>query len=73
MPIYKITTKGEEKPRLVKADSSAQAVRHCAEGLFTAEVVTKVEDAAPLFADGVKLETAGEAPVTETSSSTDNA
>ena len=65
MPIYKIITKGEEKPRLVKADSSAQAIRHCAEGQFSAELVSKVEDAAPLFEQGIKLETAGQPPASE--------
>jgi hypothetical protein len=29
MPLYEITTEGEEAKRLVDADSSAQAIRHC--------------------------------------------
>lgn len=60
MPIYLIETKGEEKKRLVKADSAAGAIRHCAENLFTATTISSVEQAAEHFAAGVKLETAGE-------------
>lgn len=67
MPIYQISTSGEDnaspdKQRLVKAPSASAAIAHCANQQFTAKLVTKVEDAAPLFAAGVKLETAGEAP-----------
>ena len=62
MPIYKVTQQGADKPRLVKADSSAQAIRHCAKEVFAAQLCSKVEDAADLLAEGVKLETAGEEP-----------
>lgn len=62
MPHYRIRTKGEEKPRWVKASSAAAAIRHCAEGMFTAETMTNVEDAADMAALGVKMETAGEQP-----------
>lgn len=60
MPLYKITTKGEEKARLVEADSSAAAIRHCANGLFSAETITKPTEIAQLMKGGVELETAGE-------------
>lgn len=62
MPHYRITTKGEEKPRWIKATSAAAAIRHCAEGMFKAETMTNVEDAADLAALGVKMESAGEGP-----------
>lgn len=71
MPIYKVSEKevqglgaalGNVSVRLIKADSAAQAIRHCTAGRFTAETVTKVEEAADLMASGVKVETAGEAP-----------
>jgi hypothetical protein len=62
MPIYEITTDGEEAKRLVKAVSNEAAIAHCARQKFTAKLVTKIEDAAPLFDAGVKLETAGAAP-----------
>lgn len=65
MPIYKVAQKGVDQPRLVKAESQAQAVRHCAKDVFAAETVSKVEDAADLFAAGVKLETAGAEPAAE--------
>lgn len=58
MPIYQISTEGEEAKRLVKATSAAAAIAHCARARFKAEIVTKVEDAAPLFAAGVVLEDA---------------
>lgn len=61
MPIYMIDTKGEEAKRLVKAESAAQAIRHCAKDVFTAKTVAKVEDAAELLAAGVKLEVVGPA------------
>lgn len=59
MPIYEITEKGAEQKRLVKADSSAQAIRHCAHDRFTARTISRVEEAADLFNAGVRLETAG--------------
>lgn len=60
MPLYEITTKGEDKKRLVEADSSSQAIRHCAAGMFTARTLEKPTDAARLMAGGVELETAGQ-------------
>lgn len=65
MPIYEISEKGNEVKRLVKADSAAQAIRHCAHDRFAARTVSRVEDAADLMASGVKLETAGAEPVVE--------
>lgn len=62
MPLYEISTEGEDQKRLVKAESSAQAIRHCARGKFTARTVQKAEDAAELMGSGVKLETAGAEP-----------
>lgn len=54
MPVYESEVRGEPKPRLVRADSAAQARAH----LVTAKTVT-AERMADLLADGVKLETAG--------------
>lgn len=62
MPLYEISTKGEDAKRLVQADSAAQAVRHCAQGMFAARTVSKPTDIAQLMSNGVKLETAGEEP-----------
>lgn len=62
MPIYLIETKGEDTKRLVKADSAAGAIRHCASSLFTATTIASVEQASEYFAEGVKLEKAGETP-----------
>jgi hypothetical protein len=59
MPLYEITTKDQEAKRLVEADSSAQAVRHCATGLFTARTISKPTEIAQLMSKGVVLETAG--------------
>lgn len=62
MAIYKVTdveTKGAPA-RLIKAASAAIAVRHVTVDRFKAETLTKVEDAAMLMADGIKLEIAGE-------------
>lgn len=61
MPIYrvrKLDAPEDELPRLVKAESAAQAIRHCAKAVFAADLCSKVEDAADLFAAGVKLEDA---------------
>lgn len=62
MPLYEITTDGEEAKRLVDAESSAQAIRHCAAGKFTARTIQKPTEIATLMSGGVKLEKAGEAP-----------
>ncbi len=62
MPVYAITTKGEDKPRLVKASSASAAIRHCAQGMFEARTVSGAEDAFEVMAKGVVLETAGQAP-----------
>lgn len=63
MPIYEITTKDEDGKRLVKAESAAQAIRHCSKDRFTARTVGKPEDVADLMAGGITLETAGADPV----------
>ena len=60
MPFYVITTKGEEAKRLVKAPSSAAAVKHCAEDRYSTELITTIDEAAPHFEAGVKLEKVGE-------------
>ena len=62
MAIYKVTdTEAKDAPvRLIKAASAAIAVRHVTADRFKAETITKVEDAAGLMAEGIKLETAGE-------------
>lgn len=65
MPLYEITTKGEDKKRLVEADSSAQAIRHCAESMFTARTLGKPSEVAQLMKSGVEFETAGEQPAEE--------
>lgn len=62
MPLYEITTKDVEAKRLVEADSSSQAIRHCAEGMFTARTLGKPSEVAQLMKSGVELETVGEAP-----------
>lgn len=62
MPLYEIVTKGAEAKRLVEADSAAQAVRHCANDMFTARTVSKPTEIAHLMNSGVKLEKAGETP-----------
>lgn len=62
MPIYEITTKGEDAKRLVKADSAAQAIRHCAHDRFSARTISRVEEAADLIIAGVKVETTGTEP-----------
>lgn len=53
MPVYKVNVKGEANPRLVRATSAAQALRHVAD----AETVS-AEQMAELLDKGVKLETA---------------
>lgn len=61
MPFYEITTAGEEAKRLIKATSSAAAIRHCSDpDRYTARTITSVEDAADLFEAGVKIEHAGQ-------------
>jgi hypothetical protein len=62
VPLYEIKTKGEDKLRLVEADSSAQAVRHCAQGRYEARTISKPAEIAKLMSGGVVLETAGEEP-----------
>ena len=57
------------KPRLVKANSMASAIRHVTGTRFTAAVVSNAEKAADLLTSGYTMETAGEdaAPVEEIS------
>jgi hypothetical protein len=62
MPIYEISTEGEETKRLVKATSAPAAISHCARGRYSARTISNVEDASDLFNAGVKLEIAGEKP-----------
>lgn len=62
MAIYKVTD-AEAKdapPRLIKARTKAEAVHFVTATRFEAETITKIEDAATLMADGIKLEIAGE-------------
>ena len=56
MPFYVVTTKGEEAKRLIKAPSSASAVKHCAADMFETQLISTIEEAAPHFEAGVKLE-----------------
>lgn len=58
MPFYVVKEKGAEKPRMVKAKSSAAAVDHCVKGRFETETITMIDEAAPYFEQGVKLEKA---------------
>lgn len=58
MPFYEVTTNGEEAKRLVKAKSATDAVQHCTKDKFTTRTITSIEEAAPLFESGVKLERA---------------
>lgn len=58
MPFYVVTTKGEEAKRLVKAQSAAAAVKHCTEGKYETQLISTIDEAAPHFEAGVKLEKA---------------
>lgn len=60
MPFYVVTTEGEEAKRLVKAPSAAAAVKHCAEAKYSTQLISTIEEAAPHFEAGVKLERAGD-------------
>lgn len=60
MPLYEITTAGEEAKRLVDATSSSQAIRHCAKGRYTARTIQKPTDVAALMSAGVAVEKAAE-------------
>lgn len=57
MPIYGVTVRGENTPRIVKADSAAKAKDHIVE----CKALTAVQ-LADAVADGVKIELAGETP-----------
>jgi hypothetical protein len=65
MPLYKISTTGQEKPRLVEATSEAAALKHAAVGMFSASRVTSPVDAAALMSSGIALEKAGVQPEPE--------
>ena len=68
MALYKVNDNDApegSKPRLVKALSAAAAIKHVTGARFTADTITKIEDAADLMADGIKLEVAGEEPEPE--------
>lgn len=56
MPIYKTTIRGDDKPRLVRAATPAQARAH----VVTAESIT-TDQMADLLADGATIETAAAA------------
>jgi hypothetical protein len=58
MPFYIVTEEGQEKPRMIKAKSSAAAVDHCVKDRFKTETITMIDEAAPYFEQGVKLEKA---------------
>jgi hypothetical protein len=60
MPFYVVTTKGEEPKRLIKATSAAAAVKHCAEDKYSTQLITTIDEAAPHFEAGVKLEKVGD-------------
>lgn len=61
MPVYRVTTKGSDNPRLVEATSAQAAINHASAGMFVAERITKPADLGRLMAGGATLETAGEA------------
>lgn len=57
MPVYKLKIDGIDPPRVVKAESAAQARNHVVEAIpLTAEAL------ADLIAAGAKVETAGKSP-----------
>lgn len=58
MPFYEVTQEGVEAKRLVKAKSSTDAIQHCTKDKFATRTITSIEEAAPLFEAGVKLERA---------------
>jgi hypothetical protein len=58
MPFYVVTTAGEEKERLVKAKSQQDAIAHVTKGKFETRTITTIDEAAPLFEAGVKMEKA---------------
>jgi hypothetical protein len=58
MPFYVVHTEGEEAERLVKAKSAADAINHCTKGRFSTRTITTIDEAAPLFEAGVKMEKA---------------
>lgn len=59
MPLYEITTKDETTKRLVEADSASAAIRHCANGRYSARTIQKPSEVAGLMANGTQLEVAG--------------
>ncbi len=61
MAIYKMTVRGEDKVRLVRAATAAQARDH----IVSADAIN-AEELADLLASGAKLETAGEVVVDPT-------
>jgi hypothetical protein len=58
MPFYVVTTTGEEAQRLVKAKSATDAIQHCTKDKFSTRTITTIDEAAPLFEAGVKMEKA---------------
>jgi hypothetical protein len=65
MPFYEVKTEGEERKRLVEAPSAPAAIMHCARGKYTTRTLANLGDLADLFAAGVTVEKAGEAPAVE--------
>lgn len=61
MPIYAVTTKGEESTRLVKAKTSAGAQSFATKGLVTVELAD-AEAVHDLATKGVKIEDASAEP-----------
>lgn len=60
MPFYIVTEKDVEQPRMVKAKSSEAAIKHVTGNRFSTETITMIDEAAPYFEKGVKLERASE-------------
>ena len=74
MSLYLVSdaeAKKDAKPRLIKAQSAAAAVRHVTGTRFKAEVVSNAEKAADLFVSGYQMEIAGEEGASIVSASED--
>lgn len=56
--IYEVTVQGTQTPRLVRAGTQAQAIKHVADPMFTATPVS-VERGMELAQKGIKVEIAG--------------
>jgi hypothetical protein len=60
MPFYPITTKGDDKRRVIEADNPAAALRHVAEAAFTVGKPMKPTDLVAHMQAGNPVEKAGE-------------